>query len=316
MSAVLLLAAVYNILWGLWAVAFPNSYFQWIHIPTPNYPELWQCIGMIVGVYGLGYGIAATNPYRHWPIVLVGLLGKVLGPIGLVQHAFAGTLPWRFAWVNLSNDLIWWIPFTLILWGAWRASHAPRRFSEAELPLPVKLYPRILGENWGKLDADLRDFHTTPYESQGWMNIEKGGFVATLLTKIAGLPKAGEKIPTLLHVLPQDSEELWLRHFSDRPYPSQQMEKNRELLETVGPYEFAMRLSVEGGNLIYRSYRMQLRIGELRLPLPGFMQAKIFGRETIDPTSRNLKVHIDVDVPILGKVIAYRGEIEARSAKK
>ena len=29
---------------------------------------------MIVGVYGIGYIIAAGNPYKHWPIIFVGLL--------------------------------------------------------------------------------------------------------------------------------------------------------------------------------------------------------------------------------------------------
>ena len=41
-------------------------------------------MGMIVGVYGIGYLIAARDPRTHWPIVLVGLLGKVFGPIGFV----------------------------------------------------------------------------------------------------------------------------------------------------------------------------------------------------------------------------------------
>lgn len=85
----------------------------------PNYPEIWQCLGMVVGVYGIGYAIAAFDPVRHWPIVLVGLLGKLLGPIGFLWYALAGTLPWRGGWLNVTNDLIWWVPFALILRHAW-----------------------------------------------------------------------------------------------------------------------------------------------------------------------------------------------------
>ena len=109
------LAGVYNLLWGLAAVIWPNIWFRWAGMDPPNYPELWQCIGMIVGVYGIGYLIAAANPVRHWPIVLVGLLGKVFGPIGFLQAAIAGTLPWRFGGTLLFNDLMWWIPFVAIL---------------------------------------------------------------------------------------------------------------------------------------------------------------------------------------------------------
>jgi hypothetical protein len=70
---------------------------------------------MIVGVYGLGYWIAARDPGQHWPIVLVGFLGKVFGPIGFIQAVMNGVFPFRFIWIIVFNDLIWWVPFFLIL---------------------------------------------------------------------------------------------------------------------------------------------------------------------------------------------------------
>jgi hypothetical protein len=108
-------AAVYNIVFGTAVVLFPMVFFQVAGLPEPNYPEIWQCVGMIVGVYGVGYWIAAGDPMRHWPIVLVGFLGKVFGPIGFLQAAAQGRFPWVFGWINVTNDLIWWIPFALIL---------------------------------------------------------------------------------------------------------------------------------------------------------------------------------------------------------
>ncbi len=79
---------------------------------------------MIVGVYGIGYLIASSEPYRHWPITLVGLLGKVLGPIGFLGAITSGSLPGSMLWTIIPNDLIWWVPFTAILWGAVRYSRA------------------------------------------------------------------------------------------------------------------------------------------------------------------------------------------------
>ncbi|MFZ4597186.1 MAG: SelL-related redox protein [Terrimicrobiaceae bacterium] len=116
---VLLAAAAYNILWGAFAVLFPSAMFTWLNMPQPNYPQFWQCIGMIVGVFGIGYAIAAFDPVRHWPIVLVGFLGKVFGPLGMVQALWTGQLPWGFALNCVTNDLIWWVPFALILKHAW-----------------------------------------------------------------------------------------------------------------------------------------------------------------------------------------------------
>ncbi len=124
-STILRLAAIYNIAFGLGAVLFPRWWFEVAALPVPNYPALWQCIGMIVGVYGVGYWIAASAPKVHWPIVLVGLLGKVFGPIGFVFAACSGELPWSFGLVIVTNDLVWWWPFTAILLAARAAALTP-----------------------------------------------------------------------------------------------------------------------------------------------------------------------------------------------
>jgi len=122
MTLTLWLAAMYNIVWGLWVVLTPLSAFRLLGMAPPNYPQIWQCVGMIVGVYGVGYACAAKNPVQHWAIVLVGLLGKLLGPIGFLMAVIKGELPLRFGYMLLANDLIWWIPFALILRYAYRAS--------------------------------------------------------------------------------------------------------------------------------------------------------------------------------------------------
>lgn len=104
-------AGVYNILWGAYVVLLPEFSFVVLGAVPPKYPELWQCIGMIVGVYGLGYIVAAADPYRHWPIILVGFLGKVFGPIGFAKALMDGTFPLSFGINIIFNDLIWWFPF-------------------------------------------------------------------------------------------------------------------------------------------------------------------------------------------------------------
>jgi peroxiredoxin len=107
--------------------------FDLTGIARPLYVGIWQCVGMIVGVYGIGYAIAATNPYRHWPIVLVGFLGKVFGPIGMAYNFIAlpvgdpGRLPFSWTWINLTNDLVWLIPFAAILYQSFKSWNAPSR---------------------------------------------------------------------------------------------------------------------------------------------------------------------------------------------
>lgn len=115
MRLTLILAGIYNMLWGSSAVLFPSYHFTIIGMEVPKYLEFWQCIGMIVGVYGVGYLIASSDPLKHWPITLVGLLGKILGPIGFIDAISVGRLPIRFGWNIITNDIIWWIPFCYIL---------------------------------------------------------------------------------------------------------------------------------------------------------------------------------------------------------
>lgn len=123
MKIILILAGIYNLLWGLITVIVPDLYFNISGMQTNNYPEIWQCVGMIVGVYGIGYLIAAFDPYKHWPIILVGLLGKVLGPFGFINAYYKGTFTLAAGITNITNDLIWWVPFTIILIKAYRFYH-------------------------------------------------------------------------------------------------------------------------------------------------------------------------------------------------
>ncbi|MEC7110009.1 MAG: hypothetical protein VXX11_08355, partial [Planctomycetota bacterium] len=84
-TASLKLAGWYNLLWGGLVVVFPSLFFKlsgWQDRPTE--PFIWQALGMVIGVYGVGYLISANDPIRHWPIILVGLMGKVLGPLGFL----------------------------------------------------------------------------------------------------------------------------------------------------------------------------------------------------------------------------------------
>lgn len=137
MHGTLIFAAIYNLAWGSFVILFPLQPFQWAGLAEPNYPQIWQCVGMIVGVYGIGYAIAAGNPLRHWPIVLVGLLGKLFGPIGFLFYAIRGELPWIAGWTIVTNDLAWWIPFGLILHAAYRAAIAnPAEAFAPPMPMP------------------------------------------------------------------------------------------------------------------------------------------------------------------------------------
>ncbi len=113
--AIFLLAAAYNAAFGLWAGLWPRSFFDVFGLAQPAYPAIWRCLGMVVGVYGLLYAYGALRLDLARPYIVVGLLGKLLGPLGLVVTISTGEWPARTFSLIAFNDLIWWVPFTLFL---------------------------------------------------------------------------------------------------------------------------------------------------------------------------------------------------------
>ena len=79
---------------------------------------------MVVGLYGIIYLEIARLPERGWLLAAVGLLGKILGPIGLARLIWTGAWPRATIVLCLTNDVIWWIPFAIYLYDAWPAFRA------------------------------------------------------------------------------------------------------------------------------------------------------------------------------------------------
>lgn len=109
------IAAAYNAGFGAFAVLSPGSFFELFRMEPPRYPQVWQCLGMVIGLYGLLYAHAARRLDTARPAILVGLLGKLLGPLGWALAVGEGAWPIRTLPLIVFNDLLWWLPFTLFL---------------------------------------------------------------------------------------------------------------------------------------------------------------------------------------------------------
>jgi hypothetical protein len=117
--AVFCAAGAYNILWGLYSALDPQWLFRFSGLPLQNHPQIFACLGMVVGLYGIIYFEVARAPERGWLLAAVGLLGKLLGPLGLARLIYTGAWPPSTAVLCLTNDLVWWVPFSLYLYDAW-----------------------------------------------------------------------------------------------------------------------------------------------------------------------------------------------------
>ncbi len=46
----LIAAGIYNLVWGAFVILSPFAIFRFAEMELPRYPQVWQCVGMIVGV--------------------------------------------------------------------------------------------------------------------------------------------------------------------------------------------------------------------------------------------------------------------------
>jgi len=125
--AIFLAAGIYNLAWGIYTVLDPQWLFRFAGMPLQNYPEVFACLGMVVGLYGILYWEVARVPERGWLLAAVGLVGKVLGPIGLARLICTGAWPPATLVLCLANDVLWWLPFGFYLYDAWPGRFVGRR---------------------------------------------------------------------------------------------------------------------------------------------------------------------------------------------
>jgi hypothetical protein len=107
--------------WGLYSAIDPQWLFRFAGMPPLNHPQIFACLGMVIGLYGLIYWEIARRPEQGWVLAAVGLVGKILGPAGLLILIATGVWPLATIVMCVTNDFIWWLPFALYLRDAWPA---------------------------------------------------------------------------------------------------------------------------------------------------------------------------------------------------
>ena len=112
----LLVAGLQCLIWGVFIIVWPErSSVAYGFAQPPAELFLWQGMGLVIVLFGIGYAIASQNPSQHWVIILIGLLSKSLGPIGMAWSVNQGDVSIRVLYLIPINDLIWLIPFGMIL---------------------------------------------------------------------------------------------------------------------------------------------------------------------------------------------------------
>ena len=184
---------------------------------------------------------------------------------------------------------------------------------------PSRLYQKLLGASWPDLDVAVRRLHDSgeTVRAVGVFRVRHGNNrLARALARLGRLPAAGEAVDVWLQITAREGAEEWRRTFAGRPLVSAQSDRGAGLLvERMGIVETGFRLEVGGGALKYQTVSVALRLGSLRVPLPYWLSPCFTAWEKAVDDTNQIRVSVDVTVPLLGRLIAYDGiltQVEAQ----
>lgn len=118
---VLAFAGIYCLSFAAWTFFFPGQAYEWVSVEKGGHLVLVQVIGLFYFVFGLSFFLAAKDPIRHWRIVFI-CTAKIALVLGISMYTWwHQVLPLRLIVLLCIDDVIWFVPFVMILWAALQA---------------------------------------------------------------------------------------------------------------------------------------------------------------------------------------------------
>lgn len=135
MPTVLCLAGIYCVVFAAVTLAWPDQAYAQTGLDASGHHMLVRLIGMFYLVFGCSYFLAARDPIRHWRIVLL-CVTKIL--IVLAAGAYAWwnkLLEPPLILLLIIDDLLWLLPFLMILWASVQANLGRPPLYQQALPM-------------------------------------------------------------------------------------------------------------------------------------------------------------------------------------
>ena len=126
MTFLLRFAGTYNVLAGLSMICFYHEGYKLLGIPKPELVMPVQVMGILVGLFGVGYHLVAGNPIENRNILMLGFWSKALSSIVALCYVASGHLPLGFLPVLFFSDIMYLPPFYVIMRRLYRTAGAQR----------------------------------------------------------------------------------------------------------------------------------------------------------------------------------------------
>jgi small multidrug resistance pump len=114
MKFVLRFAAVFNICAGLFMLIGYHETYKIIGMEKPDLNFPMQLVGILVGLFGVGYYLVARNPTENRAVLMLGFWSKFLGSCLGTGYVILGKLPLHFVAVYFFADVIY-LPFFYVI---------------------------------------------------------------------------------------------------------------------------------------------------------------------------------------------------------
>jgi hypothetical protein len=115
MKFVLRFAAVFNVCAGLFMLIGYHETYKIIGMEKPDISFPIQLVGILVGLFGVGYYMVARNPIENRAVLFLGFWSKFLGSCLGTGYVLLEKLPVEFVAVYFFADVIYLPPFYVIL---------------------------------------------------------------------------------------------------------------------------------------------------------------------------------------------------------
>ncbi len=115
MTRLLWFVGGYNLLAGVGMLCLYHEGYKLLGVPKPDFNLPIQLVGVLVGLFGVGYWMVAANPVENRNLLLLGFWSKFLGSLLGTYYVAAGKLPPMFLAVLLVSDIGYLPPFYAIL---------------------------------------------------------------------------------------------------------------------------------------------------------------------------------------------------------
>ncbi len=124
MRGFLLLAGVYNLIWGIFIINLSDTFFLWLSGTQRATPALVYYQGWGVLLFGFLYAASGIWIKKLWWVPGLGMISKLFGAWAVYAFIFDGDISRKFYFHLIMNDLVWVLPLGYIAYKAYLYRHS------------------------------------------------------------------------------------------------------------------------------------------------------------------------------------------------